>query len=196
VDKEVRRSTEMVTRDAIIASLKKRLRREERTSGKLRRRMEKLRVFDDTGIETAAVLFKLLPSLTREGIRALADELGIRVGDLLFVPRIDVWGKNAARELAASGIDGLVARMPSAARFDPQLETIFREAAVPLLSAEAAGAVMKGGMVIADRARLDAALQVWEDGQREYEREKKARLLEDIYREYRTERGKEMKKVG
>jgi len=51
-------------------------------------------------------------------------------------------------------------------------------------------------MVIADRARLDAALQVWEDGQREYEREKKARLLEDIYREYRTERGKEMKKVG
>jgi hypothetical protein len=190
VDKEVRRSAEIVTRDAIIASLKKRLRREERTSGKLRRRMEKLRVFDETGIDTAAVLFKLLPSLTREGIRALADELGIRVGDLLFVPRIDVWGKNAARELAASGIDGLVARMPSTARFDPQLETIFREAAVPLLSAEAAGAVMKGGMVIADRARLDAALQVWEDGQREYEREKKARLLEDIYREYRTERGK------
>jgi len=195
-DREFRRSAEIATRDAIIASLKKRLRREERTSGKLRRRMEKIRVFDETGTNTMAVPLKLLPSLTREGIKALADELGIREGDLLFVPRIDVWGKNAARDLAASGIDGLVARMPPAARFDPQLEAIFREAAVPLLSAEAAGAVMKGGMIAADRDRLDAALRAWEEGQREYEREMKARLLDDIYREYRTERGKEMKKVG
>jgi hypothetical protein len=86
--------------------------------------------------------------------------------------------------------------MPKGARFDPQLEAVFREASVPLLTAEAAGAVMRGGTVTAERGRLDAAVRVWEDEQREYEREKKAQLLEDIYREYRTERGKEMKKVG
>jgi predicted RNase H-like nuclease (RuvC/YqgF family) len=86
--------------------------------------------------------------------------------------------------------------MPRSARFDPQLLAIFREASVPLISAEAAGAVMRGGTVTAERSRLDGALRVWDGEQREYEREKKAHLLEEIYREYRTERGKEMKKVG
>jgi predicted RNase H-like nuclease (RuvC/YqgF family) len=55
---------------------------------------------------------------------------------------------------------------------------------------------MRGGAVTAERGRLDAAIESWEDEQREYEREKKVELLEEIYREYRTERGKEMKKVG
>ena len=38
---------------------------------------------------------------------------------------------------------------------------------------------MKGGMSYADRSRLDAAVQIWEEEQREYEREKKENLLED-----------------
>ena len=36
----------------------------------------------------------------------------------------------------------------------------------------------------------------WEEGQREYDREKKARMVEHIFKEYRTERGREMRKVG
>jgi hypothetical protein len=36
----------------------------------------------------------------------------------------------------------------------------------------------------------------WEEEQREYRREKKEQLLEDIFQEYRSERGKEMKKGG
>jgi predicted RNase H-like nuclease (RuvC/YqgF family) len=195
-DQVFRRDVEIAKRDAVIASLKKRLRREERTSEKLRKKMEKMRAHEEPGIGEQDIMLKILPSLTREGIRALSDELGIKQGDLLFVSRVDVWGKNAARELAASGIGGLVARMPRQSRFDPQLEAIFREASVPLLSAEASGAVMRGGVVTAEKSRLDAAIGTWEDQQREYEREKKAQLLEEIYREYRTERGKEMKKVG
>jgi uncharacterized protein len=191
-----RKDAEIVKRDAVITSLKKRIRREERTSVKLRKRMEKIRAHEETGPDEEEVMLKLLPSLTREGIRALSEELGIREGDLVYVSRVAVWGKNAARELAGSGIGALVARMPQGARFDPQLEAVFREASVPLLTAGAAGAVMRGGTVTAERGRLDAAVRVWEDEQREYEREKKAQLLVDIYREYRTERGKEMKKVG
>jgi hypothetical protein len=195
-DQVFRRDTEIVKRDAIIASLKKRLRREERTGEKLRKRMEKIRAHEEPGHGEQEVMLKLLPSLTRDGIRALSEELGIKEGDLLYVSRIDVWGNNAARELAGSGIGGLLAKMPRSARFDPQLEAIFREASVPLLSAEAAGAVIRSGVVTAERGRLDAVMRVWEEEQREYELEKKAALLEEIYREYRTERGKEMKNVG
>lgn len=158
--------------------------------------MKKIRDHDEAGPGEQEVMLKLLPSLTREGIRALSDELGIKEGDLIYVPRIDSWGKNAARELAGSGIGGLLARLPRSSRFDPQLEAIFRDVSIPLLSAEMTGVQVKGGIITVPRDRLDAAIRAWDDQQRAYEREKKKTLLEDIYREYRTERGKEMKKVG
>jgi predicted RNase H-like nuclease (RuvC/YqgF family) len=195
-DQVFRRDAELVKRDAVIASLKKRVRREERNSEKLLKRMKKIRAHEETGTGEQDVMLKRLPSLTREGIRALSEELGIREGDHIYVSRVEVWGKNAARDLAGSGIGGLVAKLPQGARFDPQLEAIFREASVPLLSAESAGAVMRGGSVTAERDRLDTAIRIWEEEQRAFEREKKAELLDEIYREYRTERGKEMKKVG
>jgi hypothetical protein len=195
-DLSFRRDAEIVKRDAIIASLKKRIRREERNSEKLRKRMKKIRAHDTIGPGEQDVRLKLLPSLTREGMRSLSEELGIKEGDLIYVHRIDVWGKNAARELAGSGIGGLVARLPRSAQFDPQLEAIFRDASVPLLSEEVAGVMMKAGTATAERDKLDTAIRTWEEEQRAYEREKKTLLVEEIYREYRTERGKEMKKVG
>jgi len=195
-DHVFRRDAEIVKRDAIITSLKKRIRHEERNSEKLRKRLKKIRDHDEAGPGEKEVMLKFLPSLTREGIRALSEELGIKEGDLIYVPRIDSWGKNAARELAGSGIGGLLARLPRSSRFDPQLEAIFRDVSIPLLSAEMTGVQTKGGMVTVPRDRLDAAIRAWDDQQRAYEREKKKTLLEDIYREYRTERGKEMKKVG
>ena len=119
-DQVFRRDAELVKRDAVIASLKKRVRREERNSEKLLKRMKKIRAHEETGTGEQDSMLKLLPSMTREGIRALSEELGIREGDLIFVSRVDVWGKNAARELAGSGIGGLVAKLPPGARFDPR----------------------------------------------------------------------------
>ncbi len=195
-DQVFRRDAEIIKRDAIITGLKKRIRRAERNSEKLRKRMKKIRDHGEVGPGEQEVMLKLLPSLTRDGIRALSDELRIKEGDLIYVPRINSWGKNAARELAGLGIGGLLARLPRSSRFDPQLEAIFRDVSIPLLSAEMTGVQVKGGRVTVSRDRLDAAIRAWDDQQRAYEREKKKTLLEDIYREYRTERGKEMKKVG
>ncbi|HON81554.1 MAG TPA: DUF460 domain-containing protein [Methanoregulaceae archaeon] len=195
-DQKMRREAELATRDAIIANLKKRLRREERTVQKLRKRMEKILVHEEASVDERMVPLKSLSSLTREGVKALSDELGIREGDILYVQRIDVWGRSAARELAQMGIDALVTRVHEYARIDPQLVAIFREAEVPLVNSDSAGIVMKGNIAYADRDRLDEAVRSWEEGQKEYRREKKEQLLEDIFREYRSERGKEMKKGG
>jgi hypothetical protein len=195
-DQKMRKDAEITTRDAIIASLKKRLRREERTVQKLRKRVEKIRAHEEAPIDERLIPVKILPSLTREGVKALGDELGIREGDLLYVQRIDVWGKSAARDLTQTGIDAVIARTAISARIDPQLAAVFREAEVPLVSSESAGIVMKGAVAYADRDRLDEAIRAWEEEQKEYRREKKEQLLVDIFREYRTERGKEMKKGG
>jgi predicted RNase H-like nuclease (RuvC/YqgF family) len=195
-DQKMRKDVEIAKREAIITSLKKRLRREERTTQKLRKRIEKIRVLEEVPVDEKMIPVRILSTLTREGVKTLSDELGIREGDILYVPRIDVWGKSAARDLAQTGIDALVARTPESTRIDPQLVAIFRESDVPLVSSESAGVVMKGNMAYADRDRLDEAIRSWEEEQKEYDREKKEKLLVDIFKEYRTERGKEMKKGG
>ncbi|MCG7854401.1 MAG: DUF460 domain-containing protein, partial [Methanoregulaceae archaeon] len=176
-DQKMRKDAEIAKREAIISSLKKRLRREERTTQKLRKRIEKIRVLEEVPVDEKMIPVKILSTLTREGVKTLSDELGIREGDILYVPRIDVWGKSAARDLAQTGIDALVVRTPESTRIDPQLVAIFRESDVPLVSSESAGVVMKGNMAYADRDRLDEAIRSWEEEQKEYDREKKEKLL-------------------
>ncbi|MDD1707327.1 MAG: DUF460 domain-containing protein [Methanoregulaceae archaeon] len=195
-DQKLRGNAEITRRDAIIASLKKSLRREERTTRKLLKRMDKMKAHEEVSPDEKGVPVKILSTLTREGIKMLSDELGIREGDIVFVPRIDVWGKHAARDLAESGIDALVVRSPGTSGIDPQLASIFREADVPLVTADAVGVTMKGRIAYATRDCMDEAIRIWEEEQRGYELEKKEQLLEDIFKEYRTERGKEMKKGG
>jgi len=195
-DQKMRKDAEIAKREAIISSLKKRLRREERTTQKLRKRIEKIRVLEEVPVDEKMIPIRIVSTLTREGVKTLSDELGIREGDILYVPRIDVWGKSAARDLAQTGIDALVVRTAESTRIDPQLVAIFRESDVPLVSSESAGVVMRGNMAYADRDRLDEAIRSWEEEQKEYDREKKEKLLVDIFKEYRTERGKEMKKGG
>jgi predicted RNase H-like nuclease (RuvC/YqgF family) len=39
-------------------------------------------------------------------------------------------------------------------------------------------------------------MREWKESQERYEREKKGQLVQKIFEEYRTERGREMKKVG
>jgi hypothetical protein len=73
---------------------------------------------------------------------------------------------------------------------------IFREHQLPLVPSWEVNASMKGDQGTAGREQLRAALERWEAGQKEYEREEKARMLEHIFQEYVSERGREMKKVG
>ena len=195
-DEKIRKDTELARREAVIGSLKRRLRKEEKTSRKLRKQVQAIKAHEEAPPEGEIVAVKILSSLTREGVKALADEFGIREGDILYVPRTDVWGVNAARELVQLGIESLVVKTGRPNRIDPHLEAVFREAGIPLLATVEMEVVMTGGIAYISRDDLDSALRAWEEGQKEYERAKKQTLLEDIFREYRTEIGKEVKKVG
>jgi predicted RNase H-like nuclease (RuvC/YqgF family) len=195
-DEKMRKDNELAKREAVIGSLKRRIRREEKTSRKLRKQVQAMKVHGEAEPEGEVVPVKILTSLTREGVKVLADEFGIREGDILYVPRIDVWGANAARELVQLGIESLVVKTGDSSRIDPHLEAVFREAGIPLLASGDMEVVMIGGIAYISRDDLDSALRIWEERQKEYERAKKESLLEDIFREYRTERGKEVKKVG
>jgi predicted RNase H-like nuclease (RuvC/YqgF family) len=195
-DEKLRKDIELVKKEAVIRSLKKRFRKEEKECRKLRKRMETIRAHEEADPGKESVPLKILTSLTREGLKALIDEFGIREGDLLFVPRMDTWGLNAARDLIQTGIDALIINTNGSNRIDPQLEVMFREVGIPLLTSRDVNITISGGVAYADRFRLEDAVKAWEIRQKEYERTKKEKLIEDIYREYRMERGKEVKKVG
>jgi predicted RNase H-like nuclease (RuvC/YqgF family) len=192
----LRKDTEIVKRDVIIQNLKKKLRKEERATRNLRKRVARMKEFDELVLSADHIPLKILPSFTREGVKNLDEEFGIREGDLLYVDRIDGWGRNVVKDLSETGIMGIIVGNPDRVPDDPNFREAFLESGLPLLLLPKEDVIVKGKQGLAQRESVHIAITDWEESEKEYDRGKKASMIEDIYREYRTERGKEMKKVG
>ncbi len=194
-DQQVRRDAEIAKRDTIILGLKRRLRKEERYTKNLLKRLERMKQIDEIFLSCDSVPVKVLPALTREAVKSIDFELGVRQGDLLFVEKIEGWGRNVVRDLAEKGIGGLITGSPSESPDDPLALTFF-ECGVPLLSATDTGTLIRGKSGIARRDQITRALSEWEEKRSRYERTMKSTMIEDMFRDYRSERGREIKKYG
>jgi uncharacterized protein len=192
-DQKIQKNSEITTRDAVIQSLKQRFRKLERSHKTLRKRLERMKEFDEMLAQDGEVVpLKVMSSFTREGLKALIDEIGVKEGDLLMVAKIDGWGRGVVKDLAEMRINALIA----GAVGDPQLYEVCREYRVPLLPARETGAIMRGKSGIISKEKLQASLSRWDREQKQYEREQHATRVEHLFREYQSERGKEMKKIG
>jgi predicted RNase H-like nuclease (RuvC/YqgF family) len=191
-DKEMRKEQEIVKKDAIIKSLKKRLRDEEKRTKKLSKRIERLKRFSDLQMNSEHIPLKVLESLTRESVRLLDDDLGIGDGDILFVQKTDGWGRSVVEALCAAGIKVLiVGELP-----DTRLAAAFRECAIPLIEAPALDIQVRGKIGSVSQRALEEGLRRWREEQQDYERKEKAKMLESIYKEYVSEREKEVRRHG
>lgn len=195
-DSELARDTEVVKREAIIQSLKKRLHKEERRNYNLAKRLIRIKKFAELSMEGEVVPVKVMDTLTKEGLRRLSDDVGIDEGDIIFVNRTDGWGRNIVRDLADLRVKAVILGVDTLARSDPQMLLLFREAQVPLLSDREGGIQVRGKQGLAGKDAIDAALRHWQDQQEKHEREKKSELIEHIFKEYKSERGKEVRKSG
>ncbi|MDI9634112.1 MAG: DUF460 domain-containing protein [Methanolinea sp.] len=195
-DQKIRSDAEITKRDAIIENLKKKLRTGEKENRRLLKRIQKMKEFDEALLSGETIPLKILPSLTREGVRSLVAEMGIREGDVLYVRKLEGFGKVALRELAEAGIGALLVEAGEEETAFREVEEILRDLSVPVLSTRAVRAVVKGKIGAADPSQFHEAMREWREAQERYEREKKGELLMKIFEEYRTERGREMKKVG
>jgi predicted RNase H-like nuclease (RuvC/YqgF family) len=139
---------------------------------------------------------KVMDALTKDALRRLADDVGIDEGDIVFVSKIDGWGRSIVRDLAEMRVKAVVVGTAVLAGSDPQLIPAFREAGVPLLSDTEAGVQVRGKQGLCGKETLDHALLQWKGVQVRHEREKKTELIEHIFKEYKSERGKEVKKSG
>jgi hypothetical protein len=195
-DAELAKDTEVVKKDAVIQSLKKRLHKEERYNRNLVKRLARIKKFAELSMEGEVVPVKVMDALTKDGLRKLIDDVGIDEGDLIFVTRTDGWGRNIVRDLAELRVKAVIIASEVLAASDPQMLPLFREAGVPLLSDKHSGGQGRGKQGLAGKGSLESSLREWQGQQEQHEREKKSEMIEHIFKEYKSERGNEVRKGG
>jgi len=195
-DRKMRADAEITKREAIIQSLKQSLRAEKRHGRRLKKRLDRMQTIADIEMSEDRTPVKVVESLTREGVRNLEERTGLAEGDILFVRKIDGWGRGVIKDLAGIGVQALIVGKESPEPFDPQLVQASHEADLPLIPERAAGTEIRGSMGTIGREDLKAALKEWEEDQERYRREQQAEKLEYLFREYRSEREKEVRRAG
>jgi predicted RNase H-like nuclease (RuvC/YqgF family) len=195
-DAELAKDTEVIKKDAVIQSLKKQVRREERRNRALSKRLVRIRKFAELSMEGEVLPVKVMDTLTKDGFRRLMDDVGIDEGDIVHVTRLDGWGSSIVKDLAEAHIRAVITGAAALAESDPQMVRVFRESGIPLLSDKDANVQVRGKQGLAGKETFEKALGRWEAEQVQHEREKKSDLIEHIFREYKSERGKEVRKSG
>jgi uncharacterized protein len=195
-DAQLAKDSEVIRKDAIIQSLKKRLRKEERHNRNLSKRLVRIRQYAELTMDGEVLPVKVMDALTKEGLRRLTEDIGIEEGDIIFVNRLDGWGRSVVKDLAGIGVKAVVTGEAVLAQSDPQMYPVFREFGVPLISDKDAGVQVRGKRGLSGKDMLESALVRWQEKQALHERQKKSELIEHIFKEYKSERGKEVRKGG
>jgi uncharacterized protein len=195
-DAQLAKDTEVIKKDAIIQSLKKRLRKEERHNRNLSKRLVRIKQYAELSMDGEVLPVKVMDALTKEGFRQLVEDVGIEEGDIIFVTRLDGWGRSIVKDLAGIRVKAVVTGESVLAESDPQMYPVFRELGVPLLSDKDAGVQVRGKRGLAGKDSLETALVRWQEKQALHERQKKSELIEHIFKEYKSERGKEVRRSG
>ncbi|HJX56543.1 MAG TPA: DUF460 domain-containing protein [Methanoregula sp.] len=195
-DAQLAKDTEVVKKDAVIQSLKKKVHREERRNRILSKRLVRIRQFAELSMEGEVLPVKVMDTLTKDGLRRLTDDAGIHEGDIIHVTRLDGWGRSVVKDLAEARVGAVITGAAALADSDPQMKKAFREAGIPLLSDKDANVQVRGKQGLAGKEMFEKALERWQEDQVHHEREKKSEMIEHIFKEYKSERGKEVRKSG
>jgi len=195
-DAQLAKDTEVIKKDAVIQSLKKQVRREERRNRTLSKRLVRIRQFAELSMEGEVLPVKVMDALTKDGLRRLIDDVGIDEGDIIHVTRLDGWGRSVVKDLAEVRIRAVITGAAALAESDPQMIRAFQESGIPLLSDKDASVQVRGKQGLAGKEPFEKSLERWQEEQSHHEREKKSAMIEHIFKEYKSERGKEVRKSG
>lgn len=194
--KKLQRDTEIATREAIIANLRTLLRKEEKRNKNLKKRIDRMRRVEELQIGEGQVAVKAISSLTHDAVRNLAADLGLVEGDVVAVGTTGGWGRSVVREIADAKAAAVVVPGESLEGLDPHLIAAALAASLPLVAAGAIGLRLSGKIGTADEERFAAALAAWGERVEGHEREKRAAMLNQVFKEYRSEREKEVRRHG
>jgi predicted RNase H-like nuclease (RuvC/YqgF family) len=171
---------EIAERDRKIVVVKKQLKKEERKYKNLQLQPDRMKRYIalQTGGKYSA--FKVLPQFLRDTSRKLGDEMGFGEEDLLYVLRIDEWGRNVVRELVEARVKAVLLPEHVYARAREQhLIEVFRDAGLPVFSS----------------ANFEEAPPSWVASQTEYSKEKNADIIDAMVKEYHVERARGVREL-
>ena len=176
-DAQLAKDSEVMKKDVVIQGLKKRLRREERHSRNLSKRLVRIKQFAELSMDGEVLPVKVMDALTKEGLRRLIDDMGIEEGDIIFVTRLDGWGRTVVKDLAEINIKAVVCSSSVLAQSDPLILPVFREAKIPLISDTGFGSSgTRKTRTLRRRKHLKTLFCAGKTGQAQHERERNGRI--------------------
>ncbi len=195
-ERRMRKDIEITKRDAIIRSLKLRLRKAERRNQRLSERLKEMHAVADIRESEGHTPIKVLESLTKDSVRKLTDDLGIEPDDVLYVRRIAGWSRGVVRGLAEREVGAVIVGADSMEPMDPLLKEVFLESGLPIISDAGLTPVIRGqtGMILNEG--MESAIREWEEERRQFQLDTNRRKIEYLFREYQQEREREVKRGG
>lgn len=186
---EILLSSEVSERDKELSQVKKALRKEERRCKNLRIKLERMKHYITLQAGEGCSALKVLPLFSRDAIRSLDDEMGVLKEDILYVLKIDGWGKTALRDIFDAGVSAVILpRHVYEKAKEQHLLDEFREINTPLLSGADLSPRVRGKIGVVDTKALLSALTEWERTQEVYLKRKKAGEIDVMVKEYQVER--------
>ncbi len=180
----------IVERENQILSVKKLLRKQERENKRLQRKIKRLKEFNEDADASMCIPVKVLSALTKEELKEMDDELGIREGDIIYLGRTDGWGNAAVSYLSDSLVRAVIADSK-----DMRLMYALRDERVPLIAVSEVFVTVRGRTGTVKREPFEEALARWNAEQEIYESEKRKEMLFSIVREYKNQRVVEARNV-
>lgn len=188
---ERKKSRDIAERDLQIKTLKARLKKQDKDTRRLLKRISRLKRFNSLWMEGDYIPVKVLPALTKEAVKALEDEFGITEGDIIYAAKTEGWGKQTVSYISDCYVSGIIAD-----NFDKKLLNCLREENVPLILAVKVPVSLRGRTGTIKKDDFDRAVLEWKEEQITYEAEKKADMIEAIVKEYKSERELEARRRG
>ena len=190
-------SEEITSRDRELAQTKKALRKEERRNKTLRTRIDRMKNYVALQAGDGCLAIKVMQLLSRDAVKSVDEEMGVNDGDILYVLKIDGWGKSVIRDLSDAKIKAVIFPKLTYDRAREQhLIEEFRKINLPALSGVNLSPRVKGKIGVVNEAAFTRALSEWDTAEEVFLKERRHEEFSGMVEEYQVQRRREVNVLG
>lgn len=194
---EILASDEIASRDKELQDTKKALRKEERRCKNLRLRLERMKNYVALQAGDGCLAIKVMPILARDAVKSMDSEMGVNEGDIIYVLKIDGWGKSVLRDLADAKVKAVIFPKLTYDRAREQhLIDAFQELNLPALSGASLAPRVKGKIGVVNEAAFLEALSTWDAAESVYLKMRHHDEISGMVKEYQVQRRREVVQLG
>lgn len=190
-------SDEIEERDKLLRQANKALRKEERKNKNLRTKLERMKHYISLQAGEGHLALKVMQLLAKDHLKSMNDEMGVSEDDIIYVLKIDGWGKSVIRDIADAKVRAVILpRLTYQRAAEQHLIDEFREIKVPLLSGADLSPRVNGKIGIVNEPAFEKALDDWNKSEKAYLKNRKTEEISTMVGEYQVVRKKEVEEFG